>query len=128
MPDMASSHEKIALTNHRRFIQSIGTMHRDMFPKDIPCSDLQTGRRIPILEILRSITDDAPCVESISRPNRCVTGQVNLWPDFTAFSKFHMSIDDSVGTDPHVCRESGGRMNDRRWVNETGFHVLNHQH
>jgi len=115
--DVTIRHEKIIRADDSFLRDSRGTMHRDVFAKNIVVANAQTSRLAFLFQILRRIANHATRMENISCPNSRVTRQMDVRPNHTICAKRNVFVDHGVRFDFNARINVRFGMNDGGWVN-----------
>jgi hypothetical protein len=69
------------------------------FTKEVPAADKETGGFVVILNILRSVPNDAARVETVVRADGRMTGKIDVRAKATARADGDIGVNDRVGAD-----------------------------
>ena len=110
-------HEKVARSNHRIFLQRVGTMERHVFTNHIVIPHAQSGGFPLVLEILRRISDDRAGMNDVVRAYLGVTGKMGMRTDPAVGTHAHIRINHRIRPHLHGFVQLGFRINHGRRVN-----------
>ncbi len=97
--DMGVDHEEIIRADDRRLFRDCGAMHRGPLAEKIAAANDQAGGFMLLFDILRSVADDGPDMETIVGADGRVAGQVNVRAHAATRANGDMGVDDGIGAD-----------------------------
>ena len=120
MADVNIRHDEVVGADNGFAVGLGSTMNGDVFAEDIAVADADARRCAVVFQILWRITDDTTRVKLIPRADVQQAGEINMRPDDTARTEFHIAVNDRIRPDLHGRIELCFRGNDRRRMNHVG--------
>src|SRR5262245_259732 len=102
---------------------------RDVLAEDVAVADLDAGRLVVVLEVLRALPEDGAAEDNVALAHRERADQVSVRAQHAAGADTHPAFDNGVRADHDIVPQlrlggdDGGGMDARRYVRHLGTRI-----